>query len=230
MAKPTKDDTTLKYGVKTMRKHSTITPEESESQRADHESRVAHYERRLKEGGKMTGRRLDKCGPKGCKAKPRKIKPNLSPAEMAFGYTSPSSLRQEWDTLQAKKKRVGDCPKGKAGNTCRTKTKAHNARLQKRINALKAKGGGGTKPCAGILDKQRCPVQLYFDKGTPKLRFCVANNKRGRVVSFKSRAQAAAEARRICACWKKNNGARGWDKKCSIGAAPLGSTRKRRRG
>lgn len=61
-----------------------------------------------------------------------------------------------------------------------------------------------TPPCA--TSRETCPVQLIFDEGTPKLRFCkkAGNKKPGYTVRVSNAEEAQKIAESACACWKRN--------------------------
>lgn len=86
------------------------------------------------------------------------------------------------------------------------------------------------KPCAsGSKNKKTgkmglrktCPVQFFFDRGTPKLRFCTGLKKQGYTVSVSSPQEAQRIAREACKCWKANKKS---FKKCDVSKFALGKT------
>jgi hypothetical protein len=88
------------------------------------------------------------------------------------------------------------------------------------------------KPCAsagrpkeaGKKTRKTCPVQLIFDRGQPKLRFCLAQGRPGKVIAVSSAEEAQRVAGEACRCWARNRKQFG---QCLPADAPLGSWRRR---
>jgi hypothetical protein len=78
-------------------------------------------------------------------------------------------------------------------------------------------GRGATPPCSTA--RKTCPVQLVFDRGQPKLRFCSKQGEPGRLVSVASAEEARRVSIEACACWRKN---RKSFKRCAVTSGPLG--------
>lgn len=72
-------------------------------------------------------------------------------------------------------------------------------------------------PCGTA--RKTCPVQLVFDRGQPKLRFCRTKNEPGHLVAVSSAEEAQRIASEACDCWRKN---RKSFKHCAVSSGPLG--------
>lgn len=89
-------------------------------------------------------------------------------------------------------------------------------------------------PCGGIRDKttkklklrNTCPVQFFFDRGQPKLRFCVKPKSPGYTLAVSSPKEAQRIAEEACKCWRKNKKS---FKKCDVAQFALGGRKRRAR-
>lgn len=84
--------------------------------------------------------------------------------------------------------------------------------------------GYGARPCA--TNRETCPVQLFFKKGVPHLRFCYEKGKPGFVHAVKDPIEAQKLAVKACECWSQTRDFR----KCARGAQmELGGLKRKKR-
>lgn len=84
--------------------------------------------------------------------------------------------------------------------------------------SMRPRSAKGYSPPCGTARKT-CPVQLVFDHGQPKLRFCRAKGEPGRLVAVSSAEEAQRVASKACACWRKT---KSFDRCPSVRNGPLG--------
>jgi hypothetical protein len=83
-----------------------------------------------------------------------------------------------------------------------------------------------SNPVCSVVGKgERCPVQLFFDDGHAKLRFCEDIGKKGRVIDIGDNFVGAnAKAQELCKCWTASaqDPRKRSFKGCGLDDAPLG--------
>jgi hypothetical protein len=87
------------------------------------------------------------------------------------------------------------------------------------------------KPC-GTTVRKTCPVQLFYRRGQPFLRFCRKPKTAGRTMMVDSPQQAQRIASAACKCWTKSHKdpkKRSFDKCRILKDAGLGKAKKRKR-
>ena len=84
------------------------------------------------------------------------------------------------------------------------------------------------KPCTNTKRKT-CPVQFFFDKGRPKLRFCRPKKGPGFTVAVSSPEEAQKIAAEACKCWEKTKDFGKCDVTSKLTLGRLNATRQRLR-
>jgi hypothetical protein len=89
------------------------------------------------------------------------------------------------------------------------------------------------RPCGETKEMRKtCPVQLFYKRGQPMLRFCHKTKTAGRTLSVDSPQQAQRIASAACKCWTKSHKdpkKRSFDKCRVLKDAGLGKAKKKRR-
>ncbi len=81
-----------------------------------------------------------------------------------------------------------------------------------------------SEPCPS--KRKTCPVQVFFDKGQPKLRFCrqAGSKEPGYTIPVATAQEAQKLSAAACACWAKTKSFKG----CKVASLPLGRVRRPR--
>lgn len=82
-----------------------------------------------------------------------------------------------------------------------------------------------SQACAQAAKRKSCPVQLVFDSGQPKLRFCGKEPGPGPLLDIVDPVIAQAEANRACDHWRQHGSFEGF----FASGTPLGGPKSKRR-
>lgn len=171
------------------------------------------------------------CGGKGCTIGDNAVRTRDVATPFGFDYTTPNAINPK-STIKPRTRtarKADGCDIKKITVTAR-KGKHKGETLTKEIVVdTRAECQDSSKPCGGERAEKgvNCPVQLFFRRGQPFLRFCTKKNTPGFIQAVSNAKEAQRKAAEACRCWLENG--KNFAKCKDVIGSTLGATRRPRR-
>lgn len=171
------------------------------------------------------------CGGKGCPIGDNAVRTRDVVTPFGFDYTTPNAINPKSTvkprTRTARKK--AGCDIKKISFTARKGAHKGETMSKEVVFDTRAECQDPSKPCAGERAEKgaNCPVQLFFRRGQPFLRFCTKKNTPGFIQPVKDAREAQRKAAEACRCWLENG--KSFAKCKNVVGSTLGATRRPRR-